>query len=471
MMRAVSDPAASPLPRSAPGPAASPLSRSQIVLYSLPFAGYLGMSLPVGMWFAKFSTDQLLIAPAVIAAIITGARIWDAISDPMAGYLSDRTRSRIGRRRVWLVGSAIPVALTYVMLWSPPAGLDTFWLVVWIAVAMLLWETASTAFYVPYVALGLELSSDYHDRTRLFGWRQMFVGLGYMGALLALYFLQNEADYPGAEVPVSVVTGALLAGLLFVCAWGVSEAESHQGRGALKLGSAFRDVFANPHARVLLLVLGIDAFGMGIISALGAYLAENVVRRPDLLIAMMSVWVVPQFLCVPIWIRLSRRIGKKTLWLAGMACSFVGFAGLLAIGEGAWQLTLVQVFIVGLGTSISLVIGPSVQADVVDFDELETGDRKEGAYVAVWNFTRKAGTAVAMGLGLLVLDLAGYDPRAVVQTDLVGDSMRIVAGGVPAAAFAIGAFIFARFTLNEAEHRALKAQLAERAAARYEPSD
>ena len=108
------------------------------------------------------------------------------------------------------------------------------------------------------------------------------------------------------------------------------------------------------------------------------------------------------------------------------------------------------------------MIGPSVQADVVDYDELRTGERKEGAHVAVWNFMRKVGVAIAMGLGLIVIDLAGYDPLAERQSDLVVTSIRVSAGVLPALAFLVGALVFSRFGLNEEEHRRLKEEIATR---------
>ena len=449
MMRAVSD-------------SSERLPLSRIFFYSLPFVGYLAMSMPMSMWYPKFATDELLIAPATIGAILFAARFWDAISDPLAGYLSDRTRSRFGRRRVWLVGAAVPVAVTYVMLWSPPTGLDPIWVIAWIALAMILWETASTAFYVPYIAFGLELTTDYHERTRLFGWRQALVALGFGAALLSIYVMQNDADYPNAEVPVATLTGTVLAAMLCITAWRVPEPADHQGRGSIQLASAFRDVVRNPHARLLLLVLGIDSFGMGMVASLGAYMADDVVRAPELLVQMMAYWMVPQFLCVPGWVWLSRRVGKKPIWLAGMGISIAGFLGLLFVGEGDIMIVRLQVLAIGVGTSISLVIGPSVQADVVDYDELMTGDRKEGAYVAIWNFLRKLGSAVAMSLGLLVLQVAGYDAQAEDQSETVQQAIRVVMGAVPAVAFTIGALAFARFTLNEAEHQRVKARLAER---------
>jgi len=439
-----------------------PLSR--ILFYSLPFVGSLAMSLPAAMWYPKFSTDELLIAPSVMGAILFAARFWDAISDPMAGYLSDRTRTAFGRRRSWIAGAAIPVGLTYVMLWSPPAGLEPAWLIAWIAVAMILWETASTAFYVPYTALGLELTNDYHDRTRLFGWRQTLVALGYGASLAAIAVMRNDAEYPDAEVPVAIATGSALALMLLVTVWRVPEPARHQGRGGTGIWTSFRDVLRNPHARLLLLVLGIDSFGMGTVASLGAYMADEVVRAPELLVEMMAYWMVPQFLCVPGWVWLSRRVGKKALWIGGMLVSIAGFLGMLFVGEGDVMLVRLLVLAIGVGTSISLVIGPSVQADVVDYDDFRTGDRKEGAYVAAWNFLRKLGSAIAMSLGLVLLDWAGYDPQLEVQNENVQQTIRLMMGALPAGAFVIGALAFARFSLDESAHRRVKSELLSREA-------
>jgi GPH family glycoside/pentoside/hexuronide:cation symporter len=142
-----------------------------------------------------------------------------------------------------------------------------------------------------------------------------------------------------------------------------------------------------------------------------------------------------------------------------MGCVALGFSGQFFLTEGAWVQVFVCVLLIGTGTSISQVIGPSVQADVVDWDELQSGQRKEGAYAAIWNFIRKAGAAGAAGVGGLALSLGGYDPAADVQPEQVKDAIRYTSGILPAATFLIGAYVFSRFSLNETEHAEVVAQI------------
>ncbi|SVC97595.1 uncharacterized protein METZ01_LOCUS350449, partial [marine metagenome] len=129
-------------------------------------------------YLMKFSTDVLLIAPAVMGTLLAASRLWDAVSDPVVGYLSDNTKSSVGRRRVWLYAAAIPMGMGMVMMWSPPLSFSGWLLVLWMGIALFAYETASTAFYVPHGALGVELTPNYHERTRLFGYTHMISAIG-----------------------------------------------------------------------------------------------------------------------------------------------------------------------------------------------------------------------------------------------------------------------------------------------------
>ncbi len=148
------------------------LTTAIIWAYSAPRIAFGIMGILFATYLMKFSTDVLLIAPAVMGMLIAASRLWDAVSDPLVGYLSDNTRSRYGRRRIWMFYSAIPIGIGLIMMWSPPTGLVNLELVIWMGIALLVYETASTAFYVPHGALGVELTPNYHERTRLFGYKE-----------------------------------------------------------------------------------------------------------------------------------------------------------------------------------------------------------------------------------------------------------------------------------------------------------
>ncbi|MDA1074749.1 MAG: MFS transporter [Proteobacteria bacterium] len=160
------------------------LKLSVIWNYTLSRVAFSLMGVMFGVYLMKNATDVLLIAPAIMGTLIAASRLWDGFTDPLVGYLSDRVQSRFGRRRVWLYASALPMAMGLVMIWAPPGDLTGFWLVVWMAVALLVYETASTAYLIPHGALGMQLTPDYHQRTRLFGYAHM---IGFIGSVLGLW--------------------------------------------------------------------------------------------------------------------------------------------------------------------------------------------------------------------------------------------------------------------------------------------
>ena len=158
------------------------------------------MYLLLALYVMKFSTDVLLIAPAVMGLIFSVSRIWDAISDPLVGYLSDRTSTSLGRRRTWILVSFVPIALGFYAVFAPPQGLSVDALSWWMAAAVIGFYSAMTLFFVPHMALGAELSNDYHERSRLFGLRHAFYTIGSIVSLATMYLLLNEEFRDGGDV-------------------------------------------------------------------------------------------------------------------------------------------------------------------------------------------------------------------------------------------------------------------------------
>ncbi|MEX2365985.1 MAG: MFS transporter, partial [Pseudohongiellaceae bacterium] len=159
------------------------LSWDRVIAYGAPGIGAGYMYLLVTLYVMKFSTDVLLIAPAVMGTIFGISRLWDAVSDPLAGYFSDRTINKMGRRRIWLLISITPIAISFVMIFSPPASLEGTGLALWMGFAIICFYSAMTVFMVPHMSLGAELTPNYHERSRLYGLRHAaFTG----GSILAL---------------------------------------------------------------------------------------------------------------------------------------------------------------------------------------------------------------------------------------------------------------------------------------------
>ncbi len=429
--------------------------------YTLSRVAFMLMGVLFAVYLMKYATDVLLIAPATMGLLLAAARLWNGVTDPLVGYLSDRTRSRLGRRRVWLYGSALPIAIGVVMIWSPPADLEGVALVVWMAVALLVYETASTAYLIPHAALGMELTPHYHERTRLFGYAHM---IGFIGSLLGMGMLQlmtMAEDKRSFANDLSLLAGVTIFVAIMATTRFLPEREEHQGRGQTSVFRAVADVFRNSHARLLLIVFGIETYGMASIMTLTPYLVSYVFPLEALLVAVMMTYALPQVVFTPFWMWLARRIGKQRAWTTALLLSsvpFIWFYFLAEPGVTFWVLTFLCGFLAGCGA----VVQPAIQADVIDYDELTTGDRKEGAYLAVWNLVRKCSASLCALIAGLVLQFAGFEPNQV-QSQQTIEAIRGIFGLLPAACYLVGGLLFMRFAFNEAEHRAARAAIEQRA--------
>ena len=287
---------------------------STILIYASPAPCIGFMFFLVSMYLMKFSTDVLLIAPGVMGLIFGISRIWDGISDPLAGYFSDRTNTRIGRRRPWLLASLVPIVAVFLMVWSPPQTLTGTALVVWMAVGVIGFYTAMTIFGVPHASLGAELSMSYDDRNRVFGWRHIcfmsgsFLAIGGMQLLIA-------SDTPRVTATrVALVASLLTVLVMLFCVARVRERPEHMGRGAENPFLAFRDVLGNPHARRLLVVALIEHLGSANITILTPYASHYIIGTPHR----------PRSSCSATWSLPSRRLSSGCGWPSATTRSSFG---------------------------------------------------------------------------------------------------------------------------------------------------
>ncbi|MCP5071513.1 MAG: MFS transporter, partial [bacterium] len=221
------------------------LPRSVILAFSMPTVGVGSMFFLVSLYLMIFATDVLMVAPAAMGLIFGISRIWDAISDPITGYFSDRTKLPLGRRRPWLLASIPAVALSFAFMWNPPIGLSKEGLTLWMAVAVLGFYSAMTIFIVPHQSLGAELTSNYHDRSRVFAYRHV---VWSVGALIALGIMQwlIDVDDPRAAVRVmGPAVAAVTAVSILVAVIRLRERPEYQGRAAGSPLQSYRDVWVN----------------------------------------------------------------------------------------------------------------------------------------------------------------------------------------------------------------------------------
>ena len=443
------------------------LPRATVFAYGIPTVGAGYMYLLIGLYVMKFSTDVLLISPLVMGLIFSASRVWDAVSDPLVGYLSDRTRSRFGRRRTWMAASILPISATFVMIFAPPANLTDTGLVIWMAVAIIGFYSVMTGFFVPHLSLGAELSTNYHERSRLFGYRHGFYTVGSIFSLATMQVLIGAEAEGGTAARESALELSLpacifMAVVVLFAVVRLRERPEFQGRVGASPFKAFADVWRNRHSRLLIIVTLIENTGSAAIGVLTLYVAQYVVGAPHMAPLIILAYMIPSAFSVPLWIPLSRRVGKVRLWMFSMLLTGFSFGAMFSLPFLAAELRIGVMFVLavlaGLAAGCGGTIAPSVQGDVIDYDEYLTGERKEGSYFAAWNFVYKSAVGVMLALTGFMLDLSGFVPN---QPQTMTTQLWMVGlyGIFPLVCYTVGAILFSRFKLDEAAYRQIRKEL------------
>ena len=440
------------------------ISARELSAYAAPALGFGFTSMLVSTYLMKHATDVLAIAPATMGAVLLGTRLWDAVADPIAGYLSDRTHTRLGRRRPWMLAGAVPLGIAFVALWCPPRGLSGAPLAAWLCVASLLFFSAQTAVRMPHEALAAELSRDPHERTRAFGARRAAFGLGALGVFAALVALGEARDPRSATL--ALVAPASAIGALLVLASGalLREPAAHLGRGAQRPFAALRDLLRNPHARRLLAVTLLQQVAMGGVTTSAAYHAQYVLGDASAFATLLGCFFVATLLSIPVWIRLARRFDRKPLIVASMTGVGAILGAMFAVEHGDHALYFALAAAGGIAAGALDVLLPSLQADVIDWDESRTGERKEGVYFAAWHLAEKVALGVAGAVTGLALSASGFTPNGS-QGDAAVLTMRLLISALPFACYGAGALLFLGFGLAREERAALQPRSVPRAAA------
>ena len=433
--------------------------------YATPAVGVGYMYLLIGLYIMKFSTDVLLIPPAIMGTIFGISRVWDAVSDPLVGYFSDKTQHRLGRRRIWLLASILPIGGSFIMVFSPPMSLTGGALVLWMGIGVIGFYSAMTLFMVPHLSLGAELTDDYHERSRLYGLRHGAYTIGTIIALISMQLLINaeqesEQSVRTVAFQLSGIATFLTMLLIGFAVYRLRERPEYQGRIGQTPFGAFKDVWKNPHAKLVIVVTFIENIGSAVIAILTLYVAQYVGGAPSLAPLIILAYMVPSTFSVPLWIPISERVGKIPLWMFSMLLTGISFGGMfllpfLADMDHRVILIFVLAFFAGLSAGCGGTIAPSVQSDIIDYDEYLTGERKEGSYFAAFNFVQKSATGVMILITGYVLQFAGFEPN-VQQSQTVQVVMVSLYGLSPLICYAIGAFLFSRFTLDATEHERIR---------------
>jgi GPH family glycoside/pentoside/hexuronide:cation symporter len=438
------------------------------IAYSVPAFALAVVGIPVYVYIPKFYTDVVGINIAMLGTILFSVRIFDAVTDPAIGYISDRTRTRFGRRRPYIAIGSVFVVLSMYLLFNPPqasADFETWWFGICIYALFLFW----TVVVVPFESLGPEITFDYHERTSLFGMRDGFLIAGTLmaassPAIVAWAF--NLTSSPEGERAKFFWIAVLYAPLLIGSCWwyviAVKEKYAAKAVNPTGVWTGLSYVSRNRPFIILLVSYTIASIGSNLPATLILYYVEYVLQSP-LADVFLLLYFVTGIVFLPGWIWLSRRIGKKAAWLISMAINTGAFIGVFFLCPGDANIYCILVFISGIGFGATLALPSAIQADVIDYDELLTGQRREGQYIGLWSIAKKFAAAIGVGAGLSILGLAGYTPN-VAQTEQVRLTLRALYALVPSICNIIAFIIVLAYPISSRVHEQIRDAIADRKA-------
>jgi GPH family glycoside/pentoside/hexuronide:cation symporter len=433
------------------------LSLAKKFSYGLPAFALAMVGIPVYVHVPKFYTDVIGVNIAWVGAILMAVRVFDAFSDPLMGILSDRVHTRMGRRRPFIFGGSLCLAAAVFLLFVPPeiAGSTAIvWFTLTIFAVFLFWTVVT----VPYEALGPALTRDYTERTSLFAVRD---GLLIAGTLFAaaspvlIEALQSAAATDTAQrqkfLWIALLYAPLLIGTCLWCIFRVREPQTNEDTNVVFASGSLRSILRNRPFLILLTAYTIGALGSNLPATLILYYVQYVLQssRADL---FLLIYFASGILLLPVWIRVSKRIGKKNAWLASMAINTCAFSGVFFLGPGDEWAYAVLVAISGMGFGATLALPSAIQADVIDYDEFLTGRRQEGWYIGIWSVVKKLAAAVGVGAGLTLLGLAGYEPGKVQPPEVI-QSLKVLYALVPSFCNAVAFAIALTFPISQTVHR------------------
>ncbi|HJQ83333.1 MAG TPA: glycoside-pentoside-hexuronide (GPH):cation symporter [Candidatus Binatia bacterium] len=397
--------------------------------------------------------------------------VWDGVNDPLTGYVSDRTRTRLGRRRPFLLAAALPLGLTFGLVWTPPAELSPLTSFVYLLLAYVVLDTFFTLYATPYLALGAELSRDYHERTQLSAIRALFHILGlFAGGVVPGIVLKAWADDPatghavmGFAMGAFMIVVALVPGLL------LRETPPPRTAGAPLSWRAFAGGFAstleNRTFRIMLATFAFLMIGGGLHQTVLPYAFRYWLDRREMVPGVIGVYLAATVCSLPLWTRLARDLGKDRALKLCMLWATVALAALPIAFSPDMSVLRLGLFLVlaGLGNGGWAVLPVAIVADIVDHDELTTGERREGAYFGLWTLVMKLAAGLAAGVVGIALHLLGYVANEV-QTPTTVLGIRLLYGPIPALFMLVALVTFRRFPLTRERHRQVQAALAARRA-------
>ncbi|MFC0205762.1 MFS transporter [Novosphingobium soli] len=445
-------------------PVQSGLSARRLAAFSTLAIPFTAAQLPILNFLPAIYAQQFGISLGALGTIFLLERLWGVFADPLVGTLSDRTRSRLGRRRPWIAAGVIVFALAAAALFFPPAGVSPLYL----GLALFTFYLGCAMIQIPYLAWSGEISGQYHERTRV----ATFATVASSSALLLVILLPALIDHlhlGDDRLKLGAMGGFVLLALL-PAAWltlrAFPEAPAREASRAKPLGP-LATIRVIAREKLLLRVILSDlavTFGQGVRNTLLLFVVSIYMGLPEWGATLMLSQYIFGIAAGPIWMQVASRIGKHRAAITGELVQVAINLGLLALTPGNLGLLIALTAAQGLAQGSGNLMLRAMVSDIADQHRLKTGQDRTALFFSAFSISMKAGMALAVGVALPLVGAAGFDPAAAHNSPTALTALLVTFAVGPALAHLCSAALLRGFTLDEAAHAQIRRELDRRAA-------
>jgi GPH family glycoside/pentoside/hexuronide:cation symporter len=412
----------------------------------------------LGFQLMRYLTDVTLLGAGLAGSMLFVGKIWDAVIDPLIGRFSDRTRSRMGRRRPWMLGGAVSIIFMMTLMFTNPHVQSQGLLAILVLIAYVLMVTAYSIINIPYGALTPELTKDYDERTTLNAFRMSFAVVGTFIGILAMDPIRYAFTNPdqgwmaaGAAMAAIIAITALITVLTVKePARAAEEAQEQQS-----FWKTYEAAVKNRPFMLVLFTYALHMMGTMIVQTALKYYFLYVYHNGDQEVLAdkessqaLAFFVVAALVFIPVWTLASKRIGKKLSYNLGMGLFAAAVMAFFFFAPGRDLMVIYVIMAVaGIGYSTNYVMPYAIIPDAVELDYAEHGVRREGAFYGLFNFANQVGVAFALALNGWVLQGFGYVANEA-QSTVSRLGIRLLVGPIAAAFVVIGIVVLSFYPIT-----------------------
>lgn len=416
-----------------------------------------------------YMTDVLGISPGRAGTILLVCKIWDAIIDPWIGIRSDKLQHPMGRRRPFFMYASVPFAVLFGFLWTMPAAVAAH-PGLYITFIYLAYTAAASLIQIPYNSLSAQLTQDYDERTEMTGYRMAFsIGAGILFSVVPIEIVQAFED-PGRGFSVM---GWLVAAVMILSPIAMvlylKEEQSSPSDRQMGFFEGLKLVARNQPFWSALVMFLFSWMALDVLAGMLIYYIKYWLDKESWSSAYMGTVFVTAAVFLPIWSRLARRIGKKPAYLIGSGIMVVSLLTLFFLASDAHVPALILCFIVGIGVSAIHILPWAIIPDVIEYDEMKSGERREGLYSGFASLMRQISTSGALYMIGILLESSGYTAN-VDQTPETLMMIRVIIGPLAAGMYLISMLAIWFYPIDSDFHKRMNLIL-EKKRKRHDPAD